>query len=64
MTLAASLDWIAGVPDTMPEVMKPMAVSICDAYRSTAGRLMDLGLSYLTLDRAASTLSTGESQRM
>ena len=27
-------------------------------------RLMDLGLSYLTLDRAASTLSTGERQRM
>ena len=64
MTLAASLDWIARVPDAMPAEMKPMAESICESYRDVARRLMDLGLSYLTLDRAASTLSTGERQRM
>ena len=41
-----------------------MAQSICEAFQSTAKRLMDLGLGYLTLDRSASTLSTGERQRM
>ena len=64
MTLAESLEWVARVPETMPEEMKAMAKSICESYRGAAGRLMDLGLSYLTLDRAASTLSTGERQRM
>ena len=64
MTLTQSLDWVARVPDSMPEAMKPMARSICESYQSVAKRLMDLGLSYLTLDRAASTLSTGERQRM
>ena len=64
MTLSESIDWVARVPDTMPDEMKPMAKSICESYRNAAGRLMDLGLSYLTLDRAASTLSTGERQRM
>ena len=64
MTLAESLAWIDRVPESMPEAMRPMAESICDSYRTTAKRLMDLGLSYLTLDRAASTLSTGERQRM
>ena len=64
MTLAESLDWIGRVPEAMPEEMKPMARSICGSYRDAAKRLMDLGLSYLTLDRTASTLSTGERQRM
>ncbi len=64
MTLSESIDWVARVPDTMPDEMKPMAKSICESYQNAAGRLMDLGLSYLTLDRAASTLSTGERQRM
>ena len=64
MTLADLLDWVNGVPASLPEEMRPMAESICDAFRGAAARLMDLGLSYLTLDRAASTLSTGERQRM
>ena len=64
MTLAESVKWIASVPEALPAEMRPMARSICDAYQSVARRLMDLGLSYLTLDRPASTLSTGERQRM
>ena len=64
MTLADSLSWVRGVPDSLPEQMRPMAKSICESYETVAKRLMDLGLSYLTLDRAASTLSTGERQRM
>ena len=64
MTLRESVKWVSEVPDSMPEEMKPMARSICESYLSVSKRLMDLGLSYLTIDRAASTLSTGERQRM
>ncbi len=64
MTLADLAEWVDGVPASLPEEMRPMAESICESFRHAARRLMDLGLSYLTLDRAASTLSTGERQRM
>ena len=64
MTLSQLVDWVRGVPGSLPEEMRPMAESICEAFQSTAKRLMDLGLGYLTLDRSASTLSTGERQRM
>lgn len=64
MTLAESIEWVKRVPDAMPDEMRAMAKSICESYLTVAKRLMDLGLSYLTLDRAASTLSTGERQRM
>ena len=64
MTLSDLVNWVAGVPDTLPEEMRPMAQSICESFQTVAKRLMDLGLGYLTLDRAASTLSTGERQRM
>ena len=52
------------MPESLPEEMRPMANSICDSFQTVAKRLMDLGLGYLSLDRAASTLSTGERQRM
>ena len=64
MTLSELVVWVRGVPGSLPEEMRPLAESICEAFQSTAKRLMDLGLSYLTLDRSASTLSTGERQRM
>ena len=64
MPLKELVDWVAGVPDSLPEEMRPMAESICESFQTVAKRLMDLGLSYLSLDRAAATLSTGERQRM
>ena len=64
MTLSAIVEWVNNVPASLPEEMRPMAQSICDSFQTAAKRLIDLGLSYLTLDRAASTLSTGERQRM
>ena len=64
MTLAQLTDWVVGVPDSLPEEMRPMARNICESFQTVAARLLSLGLSYLTLDRAASTLSTGERQRM
>ena len=64
MTLADLDRWVDGVPASLPEEMRPMAESICASFHTVAKRLMDLGLGYLTLDRASSTLSTGERQRM
>ncbi len=64
MTLSDLAAWVRQVPQGLPDKMRPMAKSICDAFEDTAKRLMDLGLGYLALDRAASTLSTGERQRM
>ena len=64
MTLKDLVVWVADVPDSLLEEMRPMAESICESFQTAAKRLMDLGLSYLSLDRAAATLSTGERQRM
>ncbi|HCW24158.1 MAG TPA: excinuclease ABC subunit A [Lachnospiraceae bacterium] len=64
MTLSDLIVWVKGVPESLPEELRPMAESICASFLETAKRLVDLGLSYLSLDRAASTLSTGERQRM
>lgn len=64
MTLTELTVWVNGVPGTLPPEMRPMAASICESFQTAAKRLMDLGLGYLTLDRASSTLSTGERQRM
>ena len=64
MTLAELTKWVDGVPASLPEEMRPMAASICQSFQAVARRLMDLGLGYLTLDRSAATLSTGERQRM
>ena len=64
MPLAELTQWVDRVPASLPAEMRPMAESICESFRTAARRLMDLGLDYLSLDRAASTLSTGERQRM
>lgn len=64
MTLSDLIEWVKKVPDSMPEEMRPMACNICESFLDVSKRLMDLGLGYLSLDRAASTLSTGERQRV
>lgn len=64
MTLAECVGWVRGIPASLPEEMRPMAESICESFLAASHRLLDLGLGYLALDRAASTLSTGERQRM
>lgn len=64
MTLDALIAWVKAVPASMPEELRDMAESICGQFLHTARRLTDLGLGYLSLDRAGDTLSTGERQRV
>lgn len=64
MTLTQLTKWVEQIPDSLPEEMRPMALSVCQSFQTVATRLMELGLGYLSLDRASSTLSTGERQRM
>lgn len=64
MPLSDLVVWVSQVPDSLPEPMRPMAQAICESFQTVAQRLLDLGLGYLSLDRASSTLSTGERQRM
>ncbi len=64
MTLSEVVDWVNGIPKSLPEKMRPMAEAICESFNVPAKKLIDLGLDYISLDRASSTLSTGERQRM
>ena len=63
LTLDELVEWVANVPDAMPEELQPMARTIVSEMFEPAERLRQLGLGYLALDRASSTLSTGERQR-
>lgn len=64
MTLSELIPWVKNVSDTLPLDLRPMAESIGESFLDNARRLIDLGLGYLSLDRASSTLSTGERQRV
>ena len=64
MPLSDLCQWVDSVPGTLPEQMRTMAENICDSFRGMARWLLELGLGYLTLDREAATLSTGERQRV
>ena len=64
MTLAELAAWVSGVPASLPDDLRPMAERICESFADTARRLLELGLGYLTLNRAGATLSTGERQRV
>lgn len=64
MTLDELIPWVKAVPNTLPQEMRPMAESISESFLDNARRLKELGLGYLSLDRASSTLSTGERQRV
>ena len=64
MTLDELVAWVPRVPSRVPDELRPMAETICAEMAEPMERLKQLGLGYLSLDRASSTLSTGERQRV
>ncbi|QBS45450.1 excinuclease ABC subunit A [Nocardia sp. CS682] len=63
-TLDELTAWAPTLEPTLPAEMRQMARNLVDKLLEMARRLLDLGLGYLSLDRASSTLSTGERQRV
>lgn len=63
-TLDEAVDWVASAAEDLPPEMLSMAQMIVTQFTDMAQRLLELGLGYLALDRASSTLSTGERQRV
>ena len=64
LPLSELLEWVRHVPSAVPEDLTAMAHQIIEELEVIARRLVELGLSYLSLDRAGATLSTGERQRV
>lgn len=64
MTIKELVNWIPETINTLPDTVKQMAKDIQQEFMDNANSLLDLGLDYITLDRASSTLSTGELQRV
>jgi len=56
--------WLEKTEQTLPARQKAIAVEIFKELRTRLGFLLDVGLSYLSLNRPAASLSGGESQRI
>ena len=64
MNLQQLVLWIPEVIRDLPDDVAQMAEAIAEEFMDTAEVLLDLGLSYISLDRPSNTLSTGELQRV
>ncbi len=64
MNLKELVEWIPHVIDEFSPEIKEMAKVITEEFMDNAKILLDLGLSYISLDRPSNTLSTGELQRV
>lgn len=57
-------DWVANVPEYISPQRRPIATEILKEISTRLGFLLNVGLDYLSLNRASRTLSGGESQRI
>jgi len=64
MDILTLQEWFKNLEDRLTERQNVIAKEILKEIRARIVFLMDVGLSYLTLDRTAKTLSGGEAQRI
>lgn len=64
MNLKDLVLWVQQVVSELPDNVREMAEDIIEEFLDNAKILLDLGLSYISLDRPSNTLSTGELQRV
>jgi len=64
MSIADALDHFEGLEADLTDRERTIAEEILKEIRARLGFMQEVGLEYLTLDREASTLSGGESQRI
>lgn len=64
LSLDDAVAWADSLASLVPDELGKMARNLADTFAGMARRLLELGLGYLSLDRAGSTLSTGERQRV
>ncbi len=64
LSVTDALAWYAALPDQLTERENQIARQVLKEIRARLGFLVDVGLDYLTLDRASGTLSGGEAQRI
>jgi excinuclease ABC subunit A len=64
MDILVLIDWFSNLEERLSERQQIIAVEILKEIRTRLGFLVDVGLTYLTLNRTAKTLSGGEAQRI
>ena len=64
MDISTLYDWVTALPPRLSPRQLRIAEDILKELRARIGFLKDVGLEYLSLDRATRTLSGGESQRI
>ncbi|MFA1609479.1 excinuclease ABC subunit UvrA [Halobellus rubicundus] len=64
MSIGDALDHFEGLEEELTDRERTIAEEILKEIRARLGFMEEVGLEYLTLDREASTLSGGESQRI
>jgi excinuclease ABC subunit A len=64
LTLGELRGFVAGLPAGLPDELSRMTTGLLAEVNGGLRPLLDVGLDYLTLDRAGASLSTGERQRI